>query len=82
MTKLEMVSGKCVILLCAILIGIPLGILSGVLYFLRVSIQYPFDLYRATYAQWLERVTMDQADIWTRHIYRMEENKKDKQKQE
>jgi len=79
MTKFEMASGKFIILLCAILIGIPLGLLSGVLYFLRVSIQYPFDLYRMTYAHWLQRVTMDQADMWTRHIHRMEEKKKSEQ---
>ena len=82
MTKFEMASGKFVILLCAIIIGIPLGLLSGVIYFLKMTIQYPFDLYRVTYAQWLQRVTMEQADVWTRHIYRMEEKNKSETEQE
>ena len=30
-----------------------------------------------TYKQWSDRVTMEQADMWTRHIYRMEQKKQE-----
>ena len=77
MSRFELLSGKLVILLSAIVIGIPLGILAGIVSFITKVIEYPFDLYRVTYEQWLHRVTMEQADMWTRHIYRMEQNKQE-----
>ena len=30
-----------------------------------------------TYKQWSDRVTMERADMWTRHIYRMEQKKRE-----
>ena len=61
----------------AIVIGIPLGLIAATLHFIRILIQYPFDLYRVTYEQWVHRVNLEQADMWTRHIYRMEQNKQE-----
>ncbi len=77
MNRFELFSGKLVIFLSAIVIGIPLGLIAATLHFIRILIQYPFDLYRVTYEQWFNRVTMEQADMWTRHIYRMEQNKQE-----
>ena len=77
MNRFELFSGKLVIFLSAIVIGIPLGLIAATLHFIRILIQYPFDLYRVTYEQWFHRVTMEQADMWTRHIYRMEQNKQE-----
>lgn len=77
MSRFELFSGKLVIFLSAIVIGIPLGLIAATLHFIRILIQYPFDLYRVTYEQWFNRVTMEQADMWTRHIYRMEQNKQE-----
>jgi len=77
MSKFELLSGKLVIFLSAIVIGVPLGLIAATLHFIRILIQYPFDLYRVTYKQWFNRVSMEQADMWTRHIYRMEQSKKD-----
>ena len=75
MSRFELLSGKLVILLSAIVIGIPLGLIAATLHFIRILIQYPFDLYRVTYEQWVRKVNLDQADMWTRHIYRMEQKK-------
>lgn len=75
MSKFELFSGKLIIFLSAIVIGIPLGLIAATLHFIRILIQYPFDLYRATYEQWVRKVNLDQADMWTRHIYRMEQKK-------
>tara|TARA_R110002020_G_scaffold147134_3_gene322249 strand:+ start:59 stop:304 length:246 start_codon:yes stop_codon:yes gene_type:complete len=75
MSKFELFSGKLVIFLSAIVIGIPLGLIAATLHFIRILIQYPFDLYRVTYKQWFHRVTVEQADMWTKHIYRMEQKK-------
>jgi hypothetical protein len=75
MSRFELFSGKLIIFLSAIVIGIPLGLIAATLHFIRILIQYPFDLYRATYEQWVRKVNLDQADMWTRHIYRMEQKK-------
>ena len=75
MSKFELFSGKLIIFLSAIVIGIPLGLIAATLHFIRILIQYPFDLYRVTYEQWVLKVNLDQADMWTRHIYRMEQKK-------
>lgn len=75
MSKFELFSGKLIIFLSAIVIGIPLGLIAATLHFIRILIHYPFDLYRATHEQWVRKVNVDQADMWTRHIYRMEQKK-------
>ena len=77
MNRLELFFGKSFIFLLAILIGIPLGILAGTISFIKKVIEYPFYIYMGTYKQWSDRITMEQADMWTRHIYRMEQNKQE-----
>ena len=75
MNKYQYLAGRFVILLCSILVGIPLGILVGVICFLRVSITYPLNMYTLAVDKWENRVQIEQADMWTRHIARMEKNK-------
>ena len=65
--------GRFVIALCAILIGIPLGIIFASLYFIRVAINFPFQMYTMAVDKWERRVQIEQADIWTRHVARMEQ---------
>ena len=56
--------------------GIPLGILAGILYFFRVALTYPFNMYRIANKKWLEKIELkEQDDIWERHIRKMEEIK-------
>ena len=59
----------------SILIGIPTGIFVGLLYFLRIALSYPFSMYHLAVNKWENRVQVEQADMWTRHIARMEQNK-------
>tara|TARA_Y100001938_G_scaffold133141_1_gene192202 strand:+ start:1135 stop:1365 length:231 start_codon:yes stop_codon:yes gene_type:complete len=65
--------GRLVIALCCIIIGIPLGVLMATLFFLRVLISFPFNMYATAVDKWERRVQIEQADIWTRHVARMEE---------
>jgi len=77
MSRLQYYTGKIILILCSILIGIPVGIFVGILYFLRVSLSYPFTMYRLSNNQWLRKVELEQADMWTRHIHRMEQKQKE-----
>ena len=65
--------GRFIIALCAIIIGIPVGIILASLYFIRVLINFPFQMYITAVDKWERRVQIEQADIWTRHIARMQE---------
>jgi hypothetical protein len=60
----------------AVLIGIPAGILAGLLFFFRVALTYPFQMYRIANDRWLEKIESKQEDMWARHIRRMEEKEK------
>ena len=73
MSKYQFFMGRFVIALCAILIGIPLGIIFASLYFIRVMINFPFQMYTMAVDKWERRVQIEQADIWTRHVARMEQ---------
>jgi len=77
MSRLQYYTGKIILILCSILIGIPVGIFVGILYFLRVSVSYPFTMYRLSNNQWIRKVELEQADMWTRHIHRMEQKQKE-----
>jgi len=77
MSRLQYYTGKIILILCSILIGIPVGIFVGILYFLRVSVSYPFTMYRLSNSQWIRKVELEQADMWTRHIHRMEQKQKE-----
>jgi hypothetical protein len=76
MSYLQYYTGKTIIFLCSVIIGIPLGILLGVIYFFRVALSFPLDMYREGVRKFVETVTSRQEDIWENHINRMEENKK------
>ena len=76
MSRLQYYSGKFFLIFGSIVIGIPLGILVGLLYFFRVSLTFPFEMYLAALDRWTRQNTMEQADIWTRHIHRMERKQK------
>ena len=65
--------GRFIIALCAIIIGIPVGIILASLYFIRVLINFPFQMYITAVDKWERRVQLEQADIWTRHVARMKE---------
>ena len=73
MSKYQYFMGRLVIALCCIIIGIPLGIIFASLYFIRVIINFPFQMYIMAVDKWEKKVQVEQADIWTRHLARMEE---------
>ena len=67
--------GKTLILFGAIIIGIPLGIIHGLILFFKVAISHPYNLYTLSLHNWLESVELKEGDIWARHIDRIEKNK-------
>ena len=75
MTRFQYFVGKSILLIGAIVIGVPLGILAGLVYFFRVALAYPFSMYRIANNQWLKKIELNQEDMWERHIQRMEEEK-------
>ena len=66
--------GKMVILFGAIIIGIPLGVIHGLILFFKVAISHPYNLYTLSLRNWLESAELKQGDIWDRHIARMKKN--------
>tara|TARA_R100001510_G_C7636738_1_gene194807 strand:+ start:870 stop:1106 length:237 start_codon:yes stop_codon:yes gene_type:complete len=74
MSKYQYFAGRLIILISSILIGIPLGIVIGLIYFLRTSLTYPVFMYKLAVDKWERRVQIEQADIWTRHLERMNQN--------
>jgi len=76
MTRLQYFVGKSILIVGCILIGVPAGILAGLIYFFRVALTYPFQMYRIANNQWLKKVELKQEDMWERHIQRMEEEEK------
>jgi hypothetical protein len=79
MSKYQYFAGRFIIGFLCIVIGIPLGILLGLLYFLRASIMCPYQMYILAVDKWQRKVEIEQADIWTRHIARMEEKSRTRQ---
>ncbi len=77
MSKYQYYSGRFFLLLSSILIGIPMGILVGLIYFLRIVFSYPISMYKLSVDKWDNRLQVEQADMWTRHIARMEQKKND-----
>lgn len=76
MNRYQYFTGRFIILLTSILVGIPMGILVGTLYFLRIVLTYPFNMYNLAVDKWENRVQIEQADMWTRHISRMKQKQK------
>ena len=76
MNKYQYFTGRFIIILTSILIGIPMGIFVGTLYFLRIVLTYPFTMYNLAIDKWDNRVQIEQADMWTRHISRMKQKQK------
>ena len=62
--------GKMAILLYSIIIGIPLGIIHGLILFFKVAISHPYILYTFALRNWLQSDDLKQGDIWERHIER------------
>ena len=54
-----------------------MGILVGLIYFLRIVFSYPINMYKLSVDKWDNRLQVEQADMWTRHIARMEQKKND-----
>ena len=77
MSRFQFFAGKFILILCSVIIGIPVGIFMGLLYFIRVSFLFPIQMYESSHKEWLKKVELQRADIWTRHIARMEEKQKD-----
>ena len=77
MSRFHFFAGKFILILCSVIIGIPVGIFMGLLYFIRVSFLFPIQMYESAHKEWLKKVKLQQADIWTRHIARMEKKQKD-----
>ena len=76
MTRFQYFLGKSILLIGAIVIGVPMGILAGLICFFRVALTYPFSMYRMAYNQWIEKEELKQGNMWERHIRRMEEKEK------
>ena len=77
MTRFQYFLGKLILIIGAIVVGVPMGILAGLICFFRVALLYPFNMYRLANKKWLEKIELrQQDDIWERHIQRMEEEKK------
>ena len=79
MSRFQYYTGKVILIFGSIVIGIPLGILIGLLYFFRVALSYPFSMYQMSTTQWLKQKEQKEAekeDIWTRHIRKMEEEER------
>tara|TARA_Y100000004_G_scaffold96974_1_gene108493 strand:+ start:233 stop:481 length:249 start_codon:yes stop_codon:yes gene_type:complete len=73
MSKYQYFMGRLVIGLCSIIIGIPVGIFLALIYFVRISLSFPFQMYARAVDKWERKVQIEQADIWTRHVARMEQ---------
>tara|TARA_R110000751_G_scaffold6858_2_gene28865 strand:+ start:1890 stop:2132 length:243 start_codon:yes stop_codon:yes gene_type:complete len=67
--------GKMMLLLGAIVIGIPLGIIHGLILFFKVVISHPYNIYTLSLHNWLEATKLKEGDIWDKHIARIEKNK-------
>ena len=61
MNKYQYYAGRFFILLATILIGIPIGILVGTIYFLRIVLTYPFNMYGLAVDKWENKVQIEQA---------------------
>lgn len=79
MSKYQYLMGRLIIGFLSIVIGIPMGIILGLLYFLRASIMCPYQMYIMAVDKWERKVQIEQADIWTRHVARMEEKSRTQQ---
>ena len=73
MSKYQYFMGRFVIALCCIIGGIPIGFMVACLWFVRVFLSFPIEMYVSAVDKWERRVQIEQADIWTRHVARMEE---------
>ena len=56
----------------ALIIGLTLGVLVATLHFLVVLIKFPLDVYKTASRTYDERNEETKADIWTKHIERMD----------
>lgn len=73
MSKYQFFMGKLVIMLSSIIIGIPVGIFFAFLYFIRVAISFPLQMYAVALDKWEKKLQVEEADVWSRHIARMQE---------
>ena len=67
---------KLIVLLLVVIIGLPLGLLMASLQFLIVFFRFPLDVYKTAMVSLDRQREINQADMWTRHIARMEAKKK------
>ena len=73
---------KLIIGTFAIIIGIPLGIITGITCMIKIIVSYPFDIYSIAVRKMQERETMQEIldnhdqDIWDKHIARTQQNQK------
>ena len=73
MNKYQYFMGRFIIALCCIIAGIPLAFIVASIWFLRVLLNFPIEMYVSAVDKWERKVQIEQADIWTRHVARMEE---------
>ena len=67
---------KLTVLLLVVIIGLPLGLLMASLQFLIVFFRFPLDVYKTATVNLDRQREVEKADMWTRHIARMEAKKK------
>jgi hypothetical protein len=67
---------KLTLAIFCIMIGLTLGVLVATLHFLIVLIRFPLDIYKTASRTYDERDMETKADIWTKHIERMDKKYK------
>ena len=67
---------KLILAFFAILIGLTLGVLMATMHFFIVLINFPLSVYKTASRTYDERNMEAKADIWTKHIARMDKKYK------
>ena len=82
MKRSTRIFNKLFIATFSIIIGIPLGIMTGISCMIRIIVCYPFDIYRIAVTKIEQRAALEELldnhdqDIWDKHIARTQQNQK------
>tara|TARA_R100001510_G_scaffold3828_1_gene3051 strand:+ start:1133 stop:1405 length:273 start_codon:yes stop_codon:yes gene_type:complete len=82
MKRSTRIFNKLIIGTFAIIIGIPLGIITGITCMIKIIVSYPFDIYRIAVTKIEQRAALEELldnqdqDIWDKHIARTQQNQK------
>ena len=67
---------KLILALLCLMIGLTLGVLMATIHFFIVLINFPLSIYKTASRTYDERNMESKADIWTKHIERMDKKYK------